>query len=192
MKKIHLLIAIFSLTCLIGCNKNTSSLAENLKKIELTGNLVTYQAYYHNVLEYDKKAGDGIIHVFEKDRRLFAEYTGIVKYGIDLSKVKIEVKDNTVKVFIPKAMVIGEPNIDKDDFKSENFIESKDGWINPNPITADDIAIAFAQAQQEMKMSAIENEQVLSMAQKRAKVVIEENIREFSGTNEYQIEWKYE
>ena len=194
MKRIYELIIItFLLTCLIGCNKN-ETLSENMRKIKLTGDLVTYQAYYHNVLEYDKEAGDGILHIFEKDRRLFAEYTGTIKYGIDLSKVKIEVKGNDINVTIPKAQVIGEPNIDKDDFKPENFIESKDGWINPNPITADDISMAFSQAQQEMKTNAENDEKLLSMAQKRAKGILEENIREFSGLSdkEYNINWKYE
>ena len=68
MKKIKNLIVIFFITlCLTGCNKGKiEDLPENIKKIELTGNLVTYKAYYHNVIEYDKKAGSGITHLFEK------------------------------------------------------------------------------------------------------------------------------
>ena len=193
MKKIYILTIIaFSLTCLIGCNNK--ALSESIEKIKLTGDLVTYQAYYHNVLEYDKEAGDGLFNLFEKDRRLFAEYTGTIKYGIDLSKVKIGVKGSTINVVIPKAKVIGEANIDSEDFKPENFIESKDGWINPNPITADDISIAFNQAQEEMKSAAEKDEKTLSMAQKRARIVIEENIKQFIdlSENDYKIEWKYE
>ncbi len=195
MKKIYILIAfIFLVSGLTGCGSKEKTLSENLKKIELSGDLVTYEAYYHNVLEYDKKAGTGILNLFEKDRRLFAEYTGTIKYGINLSKVKIDVKGKNINVFIPKASVIGEPNVDKDDFKEENFIESKDGWLNPNPITADDISAAFDIAQNEMKATALANEEVLNMAQKRAKVVLEENIGEFSGLSkdEYVINWEYE
>ncbi len=195
MKKIYILMTImFSLLCLTGCNDKYKTLSENMKKIELTGNLVTYQAYYHNVLEYDKKAGTGILNIFEKDRRLFAEYTGTIKYGINLSRVKIDVKGKNINVFIPKAMVIGEPNVDRDDFKEENFIESKDSWINANPITADDIAEAFDIAQQEMKATAEQNDEVLLMAQKRAKVVLEENIHALSGLSkdEYNINWELE
>ncbi len=195
MKKRYLLLILLFVIYLTGCGKDDAkTLAENMKKIELTGNLITYQAYYHNVLEYDKEAGDGLFHLFEKDRRLFAEYTGTIKYGIDLSKVKISVKGNTINVVIPKAKVIGEANVDSEDFKPENFIESKDGWINPNPITADDISIAFNQAQQEMKATAEKDEKTLSMAQKRARIVIEENIKQFIGLseNDYKIEWKYE
>ena len=195
MKKfIILMVLVLSLFCLTGCrNDDEKVLAENMKKIHLTGNLVTYQAYYHNVLEYDKKAGSGITHLFEEDRKLFAEYTGTIKFGINLSKVKINTSGRDVNVFIPKATVIGSPNVDKDDFIEENFIESREG-INKNPITADDSAAAFDKAQAEMMENASKDEELLSKAQERAKLIIEENIKQFSGLNQkdYSVNWEYE
>lgn len=194
MKKVIILITIILTTlCLTGCNNgNIKNLKENIQKMELTGNLVTYKAYYHNVVEYDKKAGSGITHLFEKDRKLFIEYTGTIKLGIDLSKVKIDVKGNTINVLLPKAIIIGEPNVDKDDFKEENFIESKDG-INKNKITAEDASNAFNEAQKNMKLAASNDNELLSLAQKRAKIIIEENIRQLSNLNEkkYNINWEY-
>ncbi len=196
MKDVKILVFLIIITVVLtGCgNISQENLSENIKKIELTGNLVTYQAYYHNVVEYEKKAGSGLTHWFEKDRKLFAEYTGTIKYGINLSDVKIDVKGNQINVFIPKATIIGEPNVDKDDFKAENFIESKDGIINKNPITADDSSEAFDQAQKDIKENALNDIELLSMAQKRAKVVIEENIKQFSGISEkkYTINFEYE
>lgn len=189
-----LIIIILSTLCLTGCNNgNVNNLAENIKKMELTGNLVTYKAYYHNVVEYEKEAGSGITHLFEKNRKLFVEYTGTIKLGIDLSKVKINVKGNEINVFLPKATIIGEPNVDKNDFKEENFIESKDG-INKNKITADDATTAFDEAQKNIKEETANDDELLSLAQKRAKVVIEENIRQFSGIAEekYVINWEYQ
>ena len=123
MKRVIIVLSLILTTlCLTGCEShNIENLNENIKKMELTGNLVTYKAYYHNVIEYDKKKGSGISHILEKDRKMFVEYNGTIKLGIDLSKVKIVVNGDEVKVFIPKAMVIGEPNVDKDDFKEENF-----------------------------------------------------------------------
>ncbi len=193
-KRIVIISIVLFAFCLTGCGKNSNQvLTENMKKIELTGNLVTYQAYYHNVVEYKKEAGSGITHLFEEDRKLFAEYTGTIRYGIDLTKVKIEVKGNEITVFIPKAKIIGEANVDKDDFDAKNFIESREG-INKNPITADDSAGAFDEAQKNMKEEASKNEEVLSIAQKRAKVVIEENINQLSGLSkkDYSINWEYE
>ena len=196
MKKVIYYISIIGLLLfLTGCeDNNVNTLKENIQKLDFTGNLITYQAYYHNVIEFDKEAGSGITHVFEKDRKLFAEYTGTIKYGINLSKVKIDVKGKEINVFIPKATIIGEPNVSKDDFKAENFIESKDSWINKNPITADDSTEAFNQAQDSIKEAALNDDSLLILAQKRAKVIIEENIRELKdiNKNKYTINWEYE
>ena len=60
MKKIikYILILLFLFVCLTGCSKgNIEDIDKNLKKIELTSNLVTYKAYYHNVIEYKKDKG---------------------------------------------------------------------------------------------------------------------------------------
>lgn len=196
MKRIRIIITIFFITiCLTGCeNGKIEKLEENINKMELMGNLITYKAYYHNVAEYEKKKGNGIENIFEKDRELFIEYTGTINLGIDLSKVKVDVKGNKVNVFIPKAKVIGEPNVDEEDFRTENFIESQDGFINKNPITIDDSTAAFNEAQNNMKENALKNEELLSLAQTRAKVLIEENIREFSKLKDdkYSINWKFE
>lgn len=197
MKKIvfnvGIILAMFVLT---GCGKNEDyeSLSENVKRLELTGNLVTYEAYYHNVLEFEKEAGKGITHVFEKDRKLFAEYTGTIKLGIDLNKVKVEINGKEINVKIPAAKIIGQPNVDKDDFKKEKFIESEEGFINKNPINGDDISKAFDDAQAAMKKYAEDDEELLAIAQKRAKIIIEENINQFSGMkpSDYTINWEYE
>ncbi|MBP3444318.1 MAG: DUF4230 domain-containing protein [Bacilli bacterium] len=174
--------------------KDIETLSENVKKIELTGNLITYEAYYHNVIEYNKDAGSGLTHLMERDRKLFAEYTGTIKYGIDLAKVKIDTNGYEINVFIPKAKLIGDPNVDKDDFKEENFIESKDSWINKNSINGNDSSSAFDQAQKEMKELAEKDEETLALAQKRAKILIEENINQFCGISQknYTINWEYE
>ena len=90
------------------------------------------------------------------------------------------------------AKVIGEPNVDKNNFKEENFIESKDG-INKNKITADDSAEVFNKAQKSIKESASKDKELLSLAQKRARVILEESIKEFSQIDEkkYTINWEY-
>ncbi len=186
---------LISILFLAGCGGRKNELTtENIKKLELTGNLVTYQAYYHNVIEYDKPVESGITHLLEKERKLFAEYTGTIRLGINLSKVKIEKNGNNINVFIPKAKIIGEPNVDQNDFNAQNFIESKDSWINSNPITADDSASAFDKAQKEMKEIAMNDEELLSQAQQRAKILIEEKIIQLNGLNrnDLNLSWEYE
>lgn len=189
------LLVIFMILILSACGKDGNvSVSEGIKNINLSGNLVTYQVYYHNVLEYEKEKDTGITHFLEKDRKLFAEYTATIRYGIDLTRVKIEEDGKSIKVFIPKAKMIGTPNVDKDDFKKENFIESKDGIINKNPITFDDISKAFDEAQEKMKQKGLEDSETLSLAQSRAKTLIEEKIMNLSemDTKGYSIVWTLE
>lgn len=191
MKKVSKFIVILSMIIMLSaCDNKNETLSENIKKLELTGNLVTYEAYFHNVLETTKDSDS----IFKKDRKLFAEYTGTIKLGIDLSKVKIDVQGNTINVLIPKAKIIGEPNVDESDFKKEKFIESEDGFLIKNPITGDDISKAFDDAQNEMKKSAESDEQLLSTAQTRAKIIIEESINQFAGisSKDYTINWEFE
>lgn len=191
MKKVSKFIVILSMIIMLSaCDNKNETLSENIKKLELTGNLVTYEAYFHNVLETTKDSDS----IFKKDRKLFAEYTGTIKLGIDLSKVKIDVQGDTINVLIPKAKIIGEPNVDESDFKKEKFIESEDGFLIKNPITGDDISKAFDDAQNEMKKSAESDEQLLSTAQTRAKIIIEESINQFAGlsSNDYTINWEFE
>ncbi len=191
MKKVSKFIVILSMIIMLSaCDNKNETLSENIKKLELTGNLVTYEAYFHNVLETTKDSNS----IFKKDRKLFAEYTGTIKLGIDLSKVKIDVQGDTINVLIPKAKIIGEPNVDENDFKKEKFIESEDGFLIKNPITGDDISKAFDDAQSEMKKSAESDEQLLSTAQTRAKIIIEESINQFAGlsSKDYTINWEFE
>lgn len=119
---------------------------------------------------------------------------GTLTAGIDFSKVKIDVQGDTINVLIPKAKIIGEPNVDESDFKKEKFIESEDGFLIRNPITGDDISKAFDDAQNEMKKSAESDEQLLSTAQTRAKIIIEESINQFAGlsSKDYTINWEFE
>ena len=197
--KINRIIIIAALTCLLltGCTKtNTKTISESIKQLELTGNLVTLQAHYHNVIEYTKEKESGILHMFDKDRVLFAEYNGSIKLGIDLSKVKFESANSKIKVTLPKADVIGEPTVDKENFKSENFIESEDTFLNGNEITMVDSNKALEEAQSKMKESAQNDNDLKSKAQMRAKTVIMENIKQVTGLSDKELsekfEWEYE
>ena len=196
MKKIikYILILLFLFVCLTGCSKgNIEDIDKNLKKIELTSNLVTYKAYYHNVIEYKKDKGTGLAHIFEVDRELFIEYSGYVKLGIDLSEVKIVSNGNQIDVYVPKAKIIGNPDVNDKNFTSENFYESKDS-INKNVITGDDINEAIQLSKEEMKNMAENDKELLRLAENRAKAILAENIKQVVelSENKYSINWELE
>lgn len=195
MKRILYVIPIIFILFLTGCSKNSvDDLEKNLSKIELTGDLVTLETYYHNVAEVEKEAGTGITHWFEKDRKLWIEYTGIVKIGIDMSKVKIETNGNKITVYIPKAEIISKPDVLDEEFSKESFIDSQDGLINKNKITVEDSTKAMKVAQDLMTENVKNDTQLLKIAQKRARNLIEEYINQFSGISNklYTIKWEYE
>ena len=194
MKKTNLFIIVLCIMVLTltGCGTDkTKILNENMKKIDFTGDLITYQAYYHNIIEYDKQKDSFL----EKNRKLFAEYIATVDLGIDMEKVIVTQKDeNTINVFVPKAKIINGPNISKEDFDENKFIESSDNLIFKNNIDANDSTNAVMQAQKEMKEAVNKDEELLDLARRRAKIIVEENIRQVIGLsdNAYSITWEYE
>lgn len=195
MKKILFISCIVLVSfCVTACGNSTESLEESINNIKLESNLVSYDALYHNVIEYEKKAGPGFTHLFEKNRKMFVEYTGTIEMGIDLSKVKMTVVDNQVNVFVPKAEVIGEPDVDYSQFNEKCFIENKDGLINKNPITLDDSSNAFQKAQNNMKQFALSDKNILNQVQVRAQLILEEMIKNIVPIDEskYSINWELE
>ena len=184
MKKTNLFIIVLCIMVLTltGCGTDkTKILNENMKKIDFTGDLITYQAYYHNIIEYDKQKDSFL----EKNRKLFAEYTATVDLGIDMEKVIVTQKDeNTINVFLPKAKIINGPNISKEDFDENKFIESSDNLIFKNNIDANDSTNAVMQAQKEMKEAVNKDEELLDLARRRAKIIVEENIRQVIGLSD--------
>ena len=198
-KKIYIIISLLVVLCVVWLGFRLSkddveSLEKNLSKIELSGELVTLETYYHNVAEVEKKAGTGITHLFEKDRKLWIEYTGTVKVGIDLSNVKISTKGDIITVFVPKAEIIGKPDVLAKEFNKESFLDSKDGILNKNKLTTEDATNAMNLAQETMQDSVKNDSQLLATAQKRARNLIEEYINQFSGISDtlYSIKWEYE
>ena len=202
MKKviyIIIIIIILIVLCLIVfrfdfSKNNIEDLQKNISKIELSGDLVTLETYYHNVAEVEKEAGSGIAHWFEKDRKLWIEYTGIVKIGIDMSRVRIETNGDQITVFIPKAEIIGKPDVLDEEFSRESFIDSQDGLLNRNKITIQDSTKAMEVAQNTMRDTVRNDSHLLSTAQKRARNLIEEYINQFSGISDslYNVKWEYE
>lgn len=195
MKKIiNFSIILLSILILTSCGKKEiQNLEKNLSNIELTGDLIVQRVYYHNVAKYKKEKDLGLLHIFDKDKELWVEYTGTVDLGIDLTKVKIETNGNKVEVFIPKTK-IHTPNIiqkGKDSFK---IYDSKSGLLDSNDLTMVDTTNAVKDAEEKMVDTAKKDTQLLRTAQLRAKYLIEKRIAIFSelDESEYIVNWTYE
>lgn len=193
MKKKLILLCLFSLIFVSGCSNKLFSNKPSVEQIRSICNLATVEAYYHNVAKSTKKAGDGFASFGEKDRRFWIQYTGIAKIGIDMTKVKMTIKDDKVKVYLPNASVLS-IDVNEKELDKNSYIREEDAFFNKNPITAKDESNAIYDAQLNMKMSTLKNTNLLLSAQTRAKNLIENYINKMGDISgiEYKIEWEYE
>ena len=193
MKKLKIII-IIGIIAILGIGIGYMYAPKRINKqpeisqVRAICNLATLKTYYHNVAKIEK----GKDWIFQKDRELWIEYTGIATIGIDMSMVEMKVEGNKVIVSLPKAKLLS-IDIDEGKINEDSYFYSKDNLVFKNQITAEEQTQAINEAQTNMKNSVEENTQLLKMAQERAKALIEQYITqlgELSKTN-YNIEWQY-
>ena len=190
MKK-KILIIVVSIIVIIGiiaimCLPRKINKQPELSQIRAICNLATLKTYYHNVAKLEKNKD----WILQKDRELWIEYTGITTIGIDMSKVEMKVENEKVTVTLPMAKLLS-IDIDENKIDKKSYVYSQDNILFKNEITAKDETEAIKQAQSNMKKEVEENQQLLKIAQERAKDLIERYIKqlgELSG-NTYKIEW---
>lgn len=191
-------ICLLLCVCLIGifgsCSKKEEQPQEpEIDQIRSICNLATLECHYHNVAKSEKTAGSGLSGLGEVDRKFWVEYTGVVKIGIDMSKVNMTVDGNTVVVSIPDAELMGISDIDENDLDENSYISSGDSWFNKNKISVEDQISAIQHAQKTMEESVKSNKTLLLNAQNRAKDLIKNYIvqlGEISGVD-YEVRWEY-
>jgi len=149
--------------------------------------LATMECYYHNVAKYSEEDAAGILF-WKKDKHFWIEYSGVVKIGIDVSLVTVEVDEDSVTISIPDAKVLGEKVDEASLTKDSYIVDGKSADID-----AEDQTKAFGFAQENMVKAASGDRALLASAQQRAQILLEEyvtNIGNAAG-KEYSIEWKY-
>ena len=137
-----------------------------------------------------KEKGSGLAHLGEKERKFWIEYTGVVKIGIEMSDVKMDVNGTSVQITIPRAKIF-QPEVKTIDV--DDYIATSDSWFNQNQITAEEQTQAVNEAQDEMVAAVEKNKTLLAGAQERAKTLIENYITQLGEATgvEYQVTWKY-
>ncbi len=171
-------------------NAAADAVGPNLSQIKEICELATLECYYHNVAKSVKESGSGLLHIGEKDRDFWIEYSGCAKFGIDVSKVTMVLNGNQLTITLPPARLLGMSDYT---FSEDSFISSDDGF-NKNPITADDQTRAVAEANQQLEEMFSRDEAMLIRAQDRAKLLIESYIKKISELTqtEYVIQWELE
>ena len=162
----------------------------DISQIRSICELATLECYYHNVAKSVKEKGKGLSHIGEKERIFWIEYSGVARFGINVSKVTMEAEGTEILITIPKAELLG---LSDHTFAEGSYISSDDGF-NKNPITSENQTEAVAAAEEDIRNMFAKDDAILSKAQDNAKKLIENYIRQLGQLSdvEYEITWNYE
>ena len=162
---IVILIAIF-----LPVTKSSFSELSKGSNMEKVCKLATLQATYHNVGGYKQEASNIIKYGY---KRYWVEYDAKVDIGIDCNKVKYKKSpfSNVVKVYLPKAEILGEPVPDKDTIVEEY----ESGWFTS--IDSDkEMNYAYTKAKENINETLLKDPKILEYASERAKKIYEDYI----------------
>lgn len=170
------------LLSLAGCGKKTD---DQFASINSICELASLKCYYHNVAEFSDPGNSFIVRYGNKTA--WIEYSGIVKMGVDASKISVDPpdKNGNVVVTMPHAKVLS-VNLDIDSI-NEDWVEN--GLFAK--IDAEDRTKAIAEAQANMKENATSNPLLIKQSEERAKAMINQYIvfvGEKLGKN-YTVTW---
>ena len=135
--------------------------------------LATLECYYHNTTEWKYNG-----NMLDPSKRLWMEYDGLVRVGINGEQVDVSGPDdnNVVTVTIPKAVIL-EKDLDESTLAS---VEAGSRYMGFLPIyseiTSEDRQKALAEAQNKMEEKTSQNHKILAEAQERAKKIIQNSI----------------
>ena len=138
--------------------------------------LASLECYYHNVSNWNQDPHGVLAFAGYGEKKIWIEYDGIVRVGINAGKVKISEpdKDNVITVTIPEATVLDK---DLDENSIKEIVSDRTVLLFfTDSVNTEDKMKALAAAQDDMELSAASNDMILGEAQERAKKIIERNI----------------
>lgn len=192
MKRI---IAVISMCVMIMCSLSACGLKQkdtsvekviNITQMKAICELATLECYYHNVAKVSKEKD---VLWWDTKAELWIEYSGIVKVGVDISDLDLDVDGDVVNITMPKATVLS-CEVDETKLNKDSYIMIREG-LGAEKITADDQTLAFQTAQASMREAAEADEELISQAQQRAEDLLESyinNVGEILG-KKYTINW---
>lgn len=157
-----------------------------LGQLQSVCELATLECYYHNTA---KSSTDKKVLFWNTNKKLWMEYSGIVKIGIDIRKLDLSITDQVVTITLPEAKIIS-CKIDETSLSEDTFYTEQTG-LGAEKVTAQDQTDAFEKAQQTMLEEAQKDESLLLQAQERARTLLlnyVNNIADTIGT-EYEVRW---
>ncbi len=173
-----------------GCGKEPIK-AETIdvKEMREIAELAAVDCYFHNVAKSNKNINKGWYQFWKKDKMLFwVEYDGIVKIGIDVNQLTVEVNENEVTITMPPVVILS-ANVNKDTLSSDSFYYDP---TTKHP-TVEEQQEAFNGAQKDMIATAEADESLKESARDNAKTLLENYVKRVGDLLgvEYTIVWNY-
>lgn len=159
----------------------------SLSQMQSVCELATLECYYHNTARFDSEKQ---VLFWNTSKKLWIEYSGIVRVGIDISQLDMRVKGNVVTITIPEAKVLS-CDVDDSSLSADTFYSETKG-LGSGSIGAEEQTEAFRAAQEGMREAVQEDETLLNQARVRAQTLLEnyvKNVSEAIGV-EYSIRWE--
>lgn len=155
----------------------SSLLGQRLSAIQ---ELATQEYHYTNMGRFQNQLDFYGWKVPFTTKSFIVAYDGVIKAGVDLSELTVEVSGKTISVTLPEGKILSH-DIDEDSL--EVFDETKNIF---NPIQIEDYTGFTADQKASMEERAI-SEGLLTAASERARTVVEEFITAFPGAEDYTI-----
>lgn len=192
MKKIISLIltsvmAFMCASCAAPVEEEPLNMEPQVSQMKAICELAVMDCYYHNVAKLTEEDAQGMLW-WKKDKHFWIEYSGIVKLGIDVSLVSIEIEDTKVTITLPEAKVLG-CKVDSASLTEDSFIVDK----GSADIEAADEVKAFEVAQSKLEETASSDKALLAGAQQRAQDLLDGYISNIGTAvgKDYSIKWVY-
>ena len=106
-KIISFLLMVTLMVMFCGCSEKSDE-SENTTQLSISQmqsvcELATLECYYHNTAKMESEKD---VMWWSTSKKLWVEYSGIVKVGVDISGLTMDVSENVVTITIPDAKVM--------------------------------------------------------------------------------------
>ena len=170
-------LAVFCLVvCMLfsACGKKEEAPKEDLSLTQMKSicELATLKCYYHNVAKITKEKD---VLWWDTTAELWIEYSGIVKLGVDITNLDMQVDGSQVTITMPKAKVLSY-QVDQTSLDKDSYYTNREG-LGAEKINADDQTEAIKTAQENMLENVQSDESLLQQAQNRAQDLLEQYVK---------------
>ena len=157
-----------------ACGKKGEEVTKELSitQMQTICELATLKCYYHNVAKLTKEKE---VLWWDTSAELWIEYSGIVKLGVDIANLDMQVDGDQVTITMPKAEVLS-CQVDQTSLNEDSYYTTREG-LGAEKINADDQTEAIKTAQENMLENVQSDESLLQQAQQRAQELLEQYVK---------------